>query len=56
MYVILKGSVNVRISKKLDSNYLDDRIVAVLYDGFHFGELAMMKTSTKKEESSTEKL
>lgn len=45
----MQGSVNVRVSKKQD-NYVEDKVVAVLYDGYVFGELAMMKTNQKRQE------
>lgn len=49
LYIIVQGSVNVRVSKKQD-NYVEDKVVAVLYDGYVFGELAMMKTNQKRQE------
>ena len=45
MYIILQGSVNVKIDHKLGS-YTELKLVNVLYDGQHFGELAIMKTSS----------
>ena len=49
MYVILRGSCNIRVDcKEVDKNR-DDKIINVLYDGDHFGELAMMGTSAKSK-------
>jgi CRP-like cAMP-binding protein len=44
MYVILRGSVNIRIKKKDYSGVVVDVIVATAYDGLQFGELALMGT------------
>lgn len=33
MYIILKGSVNVRINVKI-GDYTEQKLVAVLYDGY----------------------
>jgi len=43
----VKGSVNVRIKRKVGFT-VEDKVVVVLYDGFAFGELAMMKTTEQK--------
>jgi len=45
MYIILRGAVNVRIMKPTPFGTIEDVIVAVLYDGSHFGEYAMMGTA-----------
>eukprot|EP01017_Pseudomicrothorax_dubius_P007327 TRINITY_DN12266_c0_g1_i2.p1 TRINITY_DN12266_c0_g1~~TRINITY_DN12266_c0_g1_i2.p1 ORF type:complete len:518 (-),score=109.95 TRINITY_DN12266_c0_g1_i2:73-1626(-) len=47
MYVILKGSVNVRVKRQNLFGKEESRVVASLYDGAHFGELAMMGTNAK---------
>jgi len=41
----LRGSVSVRVKSTVGLNYTEDRVVAVLYDGFQFGEFALTKTS-----------
>ena len=49
MYIILRGSVNVRRYEKkenVNGSYEVDKIVAVLYDGQQFGELSLMKKDT----------
>jgi len=56
MYIILRGTVNVRIMKQTIFGTIEDIIVAVLYDGSHFGEYAMMGTSqqnTKKKPATS---
>lgn len=37
--------MNVRVKTTVGHNYTEDRVVAVLYDGFQFGEFALTKTS-----------
>ena len=49
MYVILRGSVNVRVKKRDFYGTIQNVIAAVLYDGTHFGELALMGTATQKK-------
>lgn len=49
MYVILKGAVNVRIMKPTIFGTIEDVILAVLYDGAHFGEYSMMGTSQQNK-------
>eukprot|EP01017_Pseudomicrothorax_dubius_P017296 TRINITY_DN19565_c0_g1_i1.p1 TRINITY_DN19565_c0_g1~~TRINITY_DN19565_c0_g1_i1.p1 ORF type:complete len:687 (+),score=110.64 TRINITY_DN19565_c0_g1_i1:79-2139(+) len=53
MYVILKGAVNVRIKKKGADGKEEERLIATLYDGGHFGELAMMGTAAKAKSNET---
>ena len=36
--------------------YVDDKVVVTLYDGSHFGELAMMKTTAEKSESDQKRV
>ena len=47
MYVILRGSVNIRITKQLDvyEGIASSYVVNSFYDGDHFGDLALMKTN-----------
>lgn len=52
MYIILKGSVNVRIKSKTKTGYEFETIINSLYDGDHFGDLALMGT---KQKDSTDK-
>lgn len=47
MYVILRGSCNVRITRTTQYGTQEDVVVACLYDGDRFGELAMMGTTAK---------
>ena len=44
MYVILRGSVNIRILKTIDiyEGISSSHVVNSFYDGDHFGDLAMM--------------
>ena len=49
MYIILRGSCNVRISRKNKHGIIEDVIVNCLYDGDMFGELSMMGTSMKSK-------
>ena len=55
MYIIVKGSVDIRLRRKL--NYKDEEPVDIVinsfYDGDHFGDLAMM--SIKKSDASNNK-
>lgn len=55
MYVILRGSVNIRIIKKINvyENLSTSFVVNSYYDGDHFGDLAMM--SVKKMGNSFQK-
>lgn len=55
MYIILRGSVNVRIKKATIYGTVDDAIVAVLYDGAHFGEYAMLRTNQKNIKTESPK-
>lgn len=55
MYIILRGSVNVRIKKATIYGTVDDAIVAVLYDGSHFGEYAMLRTNQKNIKTESPK-
>ena len=52
MYVILKGSVNVRVKRPTPFGTVEDIISAVLYDGSHFGDYALMGTSQKNSKKS----
>ncbi|CAD8190154.1 unnamed protein product [Paramecium pentaurelia] len=58
LFVILSGSVVVKIEKKFTQNGpVIEQVVSSLYDGQHFGELAMMETTQKgSEEVLEEKL
>jgi Cyclic nucleotide-binding domain len=47
MYIILRGSVNVLKKKKTFYGETINQTIAVLYDGLHFGELAMLGTANK---------
>lgn len=47
MYVILRGSCNVRIMRKNIYGVNEDAIINCLYDGDKFGELSMMGINTK---------
>jgi hypothetical protein len=38
LYVIIRGSVNVKI-KKAVANNIEEQVVNVLYDGAYFGEV-----------------
>lgn len=49
MYVILRGSCNVRMTKKNIYGMDEDLIINCLYDGDKFGELSMMGTSAKSK-------
>lgn len=53
MYIIIRGSVNIRIKKKLNQRDLETYNIVInsYYDGDHFGDLAMMtskQTQIKK--------
>ncbi|EAS00604.2 cyclic nucleotide-binding domain protein (macronuclear) [Tetrahymena thermophila SB210] len=52
MYIILFGSCNVQVKYVNDYGVEIERVVATLYDGQQFGELAMMKTTTKKQKQT----
>lgn len=54
MYILLKGSVNVRTKKHTSFGVIEDVISTVLYDGSHFGEYSMMKTGA--EQNSPQKV
>ncbi|CAD8118326.1 unnamed protein product [Paramecium sonneborni] len=58
LFVILSGSVVVKIEKKFNRfGPVIEQVVSSLYDGQHFGELAMMETTQKgAEEVLEEKL
>ncbi|CAD8194911.1 unnamed protein product [Paramecium pentaurelia] len=58
LFVILSGSVVVKIEKKFNQfGPIIEQVVSSLYDGQHFGELAMMETTQKgSEEVLEEKL
>lgn len=45
MYVILKGSTDILLTKQLGYKQTGEYVITTLYDGDHFGELAMMGTS-----------
>ena len=53
MYIILRGSVNVRTKKTTVYGRLENIIVAVLYDGSHFGDYAMMGTSQVNKKTNS---
>lgn len=42
MYVILKGSVNVLIKQRDSAGNFEQHLVATLYDGKAFGDLALI--------------
>lgn len=51
LFVILSGSVVVKVEKHFKAdNQTVEQVVSSLYDGQHFGELAMMETQQKGEE------
>ena len=50
MYVILKGSVNVKIRKGNQGGKGILVTIASLFDGSHFGELAILSTNTKQSQ------
>ncbi|KAL4495665.1 hypothetical protein ABPG72_014134 [Tetrahymena utriculariae] len=52
MYIILFGSCNVYVKSVNEYGVQIERVVATLYDGQQFGELAMMKTTTKKQKQT----
>mmetsp|Transcript_10794 Transcript_10794/g.9339 ORF Transcript_10794/g.9339 Transcript_10794/m.9339 type:complete len:87 (+) Transcript_10794:133-393(+) len=47
MYVILQGSVDIKINKVIYKDQVEITVTS-LYDGGHFGELAMMGTNQKQ--------
>lgn len=49
VYIILRGSVNVRSQKHTAFGIIEDYIITVLYDGTCFGEYAVMGTAQRKE-------
>jgi len=55
MYIIVKGSVNIKLKRKLFYKDAEpfEMVINSFYDGDHFGDLAMM--SIKKSESSQNK-
>lgn len=42
MYVIIRGACHVRIKRMTPDGQEDSQVVATLYDGQQFGELALM--------------
>ena len=56
MYIIIKGSVNIKVKRNYESyakgNY--EVVINSFYDGDHFGDLAMM--SSRKKSISNRKL
>lgn len=50
LYVILKGSVNVIVNSKNKYGEMHENVVASLYDGSSFGELAMMGANRNTKE------
>jgi len=50
LYVILKGSVNVIVNMRNKNGEISENIVASLYDGSNFGELAMMGANRNTKE------
>ena len=50
LYVILKGSVNVIVNRRNNIGEVSENIVASLYDGSNFGELAMMGANRNTKE------
>ena len=50
LYVILKGSVNVIVNHRNNIGEVSENIVASLYDGSNFGELAMMGANRNTKE------
>jgi len=49
MYVILRGSVNVRVKKKTSYGTVENLIVNTLYDGNHFGDYAIVGKGRRKK-------
>ena len=54
MYIILRGSVHVRATVPSQWGPVDDVIVGVIYDGFHFGDYALMGTNQKNKNKPKE--
>lgn len=54
MYVILRGSVNVRVTKKASFGMLENTIVDTLYDGMHFGEYTITSVPQPPAEKKDE--
>lgn len=50
LYVIVKGSVNVIVNSRNKNGEYNENIVASLYDGSSFGELAMMGANRNTKE------
>jgi hypothetical protein len=45
----LRGSVTVKVDKEYEKGVTTKLVVSSLFDGQHFGELAMMETKQKDE-------
>ena len=50
LYVVIKGSVNVIVNSRNKLGEFKETVVASLYDGSHFGELAMMGANRNTKE------
>jgi len=50
MYIILKGSVHVRVKKKTTYGSVENLIVNTLYDGLHFGDYAIINKGKQDPE------
>ena len=45
MYIILKGAVNIKVSRRTPYGTTEEATIGRLYDGAHFGEYSMMGTA-----------
>ncbi|KAL4444515.1 hypothetical protein ABPG74_016808 [Tetrahymena malaccensis] len=55
MYIILKGSIHVRIKREEDINkQLKDPVITTIYDGFSFGDLALINLKIKQSKDIIE--
>jgi len=52
MYIILRGSCNVKIKRKTFMGTTENILASVLFDGAHFGELSMLGSTAKKPKKS----
>ncbi|KAL4491785.1 hypothetical protein ABPG72_006040 [Tetrahymena utriculariae] len=55
MYIILKGSIHVRIKRQEDvDKQLKDPVITTIYDGFSFGDLALINLKIKQSKDIVE--
>ncbi|EAS03004.2 cyclic nucleotide-binding domain protein (macronuclear) [Tetrahymena thermophila SB210] len=55
MYIILKGSIHVRIKRQEDIDIqLKDPIITTIYDGYSFGDLALINLKIKQSKDIIE--